>query len=183
MSINQQIVALVGKAGSGKSTAAEYLMAEGGFRRVKFADPLKDMLRAIGLGEEEIEGSLKNEPCAILNGQSPRYAMITLGTEWGRNLIGPDFWTNLWVRRATSKRLVVVDDCRFLNEAAIVRQNGGIIIRIIRPDASGGTNYGTHVSETEQDQIKADFEVENTGTIDDLGRAVLQRSFNKIIRS
>ena len=88
------LLGIHGKAGSGKSTAAQVLI-DGGFKRVKFADPLKNMLRAIGLTDQHIEGDLKEVPCDMLLGQTPRHAMQTLGTEWGRGCIGGEFWTCL----------------------------------------------------------------------------------------
>lgn len=126
------VVAFTGAAGSGKSTAADYLVREHGYVRVKFAGPLKDMMRAIGLGEAEIEGDLKEKSCAALNGRSPREAMQTLGTEFGRKCMGENFWVNLWRAKASDVLdhggRVVVDDCRFPNEAAVVRQLGGMVV-------------------------------------------------------
>lgn len=137
------VVALSGVAGSGKSTAAQYLVDIHGYTRVRFAGPLKAAMAAMGFQDEHIEGGLKETPSALLQGKTPRYAMQTLGTEWGRNIIGEDFWTGLW-RSAADHIIdgggrVVVDDCRFLNEAAAVRKMGGDIYRIIgRGGIAGG---------------------------------------------
>lgn len=142
-----RLVALTGAAGSGKSTATKFLVERHGYTMVKFAGPLKDMLRAIGLGEEHIEGSMKERPDAMLCGKTPRHAMQTLGTEWGRNCIGEDFWAGIWEIRVqrvfNSGGRVVVDDCRFPNEAASVRTKGGMIIKL---DGRGGI-AGQHASE------------------------------------
>lgn len=129
------IIALTGLAGSGKSTASKYLVEKHGYQLVKFAGPLKDMLRAIGLSEAQIEGELKEEPCEWLQGATPRHAMQTLGTQWGRKCIGPFFWIELWVRRVNlivaAGGRVVVDDCRFPNEADEVRKLGGVVWKIV----------------------------------------------------
>ena len=142
-----RLVAFTGPAGAGKSTAAQHLVDKHGFVRVRFAGPLKDMMRAIGLGEAEIEGALKERPSVLLGGKTPRHAMQTLGTEWGRECIGPDFWTGLWGRIARDVMneggRVVVDDCRFENEAEVVRSFGGVIVRLT---GRGGIS-GAHVSE------------------------------------
>lgn len=126
------VVAFTGGAGSGKSTAADYLVREHGYVRVKFAGPLKDMMRALGLGEAEIEGELKEKSCVALNGRSPREAMQHLGTAWGRQRMGENFWVNLWRAKASDVLdhggRIVVDDCRFPNEAAVVRELGGIVV-------------------------------------------------------
>lgn len=144
------IIALIGNAGAGKSTVAEYLTKVHGYHVVKFAAPLKNMLRAIGLTDEEIEGSLKEQPCDLLCGKTPRHAMVTLGTEWGRDHIGSEFWAGLWEEEAclhlNSGQLVVVDDCRFENELAAVKRRGGVAWHIVRPDHAGSSLPG-HRSE------------------------------------
>jgi len=137
------VIALTGRAGSGKSTASKYLVEKHCYQLVKFAGPLKDMLRAIGLSEAQIEGELKEEPCEWLQGATPRHAMQTLGTQWGRACIGPSFWIELWVRRVNQiiaeGGRVVVDDCRFPNEADEVRKLGGVVWRLVgRGGIAGG---------------------------------------------
>lgn len=128
------VVAFTGQAGSGKSTATKYLVEQHGYTLVKFAGPLKDMMRAIGFDDVEIEGELKETENINLWGKTPRHAMQTLGTEWGRNCIHPDFWVGLWRQRVNAVMFgggrVVVDDCRFPNEAAAIRRLGGDIYRI-----------------------------------------------------
>lgn len=162
------VIALTGLAGSGKSTASKYLVEKHGYQLVKFAGPLKDMLRSIGLSEEQIEGSFKEEPCEWLQGKTPRQAMQTLGCEWGRDCIGPDLWTELWVRRVNliiaEGGRVVVDDCRFPNEASEVRSLGGVVWRLV---GRGGI-AGGHESEAGCGQ--PDIEIHNTGEIADLHR-------------
>lgn len=165
-----RLVALCGRAGSGKSTAAEYLTSAHGFTLVKFASPLKDMLRAIGLTERHIEGDLKESPCDLLQGKTPRLAMQTLGTEWGRNLIGAHLWVSAWRSRVesllTQGENVVVDDCRFLNEAAVVRALGGVVVML----EGRAVDVGLHSSETFE--FEPDFRIENTGSLADLRQAI-----------
>jgi hypothetical protein len=141
------IVAFTGLAGSGKSTAAAYLVERHGFQRVRFAGPLKAMMVALGCTHEQIDGSEKETPCDLLGGKTPRHAMQTLGTEWGRNLITPDLWIRAWqnaVAKVPAGVPVVVDDCRFPNEAEAVRFAGGVIVRIERP---GAGTASVHASE------------------------------------
>lgn len=141
------VVAFTGHAGSGKSTATKYLVERHGYTLVKFAGPLKDMCRAIGLTERHIEGDWKEEPCDILCGKSPRDFMQLLGSEFGRDMIGKFFWVELWRARAarvlTNGGRVVVDDCRFPNEAKAIRELGGDIYRLV---GRGGIP-GQHESE------------------------------------
>lgn len=160
------VIALTGLAGSGKSTASKHLIEKHGYQLVKFAGPLKDMLRAIGLSEAQIEGELKETPCAWLQGATPRHAMQTLGTQWGRDCIGARLWTELWVRRVqlilAAGGRVVVDDCRFPNEAEEVRKLGGVVWRLV---GRGGI-AGAH--ESEAGCGAADVEIHNIDDIADL---------------
>lgn len=160
-----KVVALTGLAGSGKSTLADYLIARHGYVRVKFAGPLKAMLKAAGLNDNQIEGDQKETPTRLLQGRTPRYAMQTLGTEWGRSLMGQGFWTFLW-EDAALKVLdnggrVICDDCRFDNEADVVRSVGGVVIEL---QGRGGIPGG-HVSEQ---GVDADIVLHNVGSIADL---------------
>jgi hypothetical protein len=54
-------------------------------------------------------------------------------------------------------RPLIIDDVRYINEAAAIRAVGGIIVRIIRP----GLTPMDHSSETEQQHIIADYTVTN----------------------
>lgn len=143
---SQIIIGFCGKAGAGKSTAAAYLARTYGFERVRFAGPLKAMLAALGCSPDEIDGSAKELPCDLLGGRTPRQAMQTLGTEWGRHLVTPDLWTRAWIRAAEGKSLVVADDVRFANEADLIRGRGGIVVEIFGDEAGSSSGAG-HVSE------------------------------------
>lgn len=154
------IIGLSGRMGSGKSTAAEYLATHYGFARVRFAGPLKAMvagyLATVGASmdrmERLIEGDMKELPCDEFCGRSPRQVMQTLGTDWARDQIAPDFWTRAW-RQAAEAELargapgVIAEDCRFANECEAVRSFSGKVIRIERPSAEPVA--AGHVSEAQ----------------------------------
>jgi hypothetical protein len=161
------LIALTGPKESGKSTIARYLHDTFGYARIRFADPLKDMLRALGLTDYELEGEGKKLPCELLGGHTPRHAMQTLGTEWGRDLISREFWSETWARRADQapSEYVVAEDLRFPNEEFRVRLMGGVIWRVERP-GYGGTDQ--HISETEMNHVKWDRLYTNDGTTEDL---------------
>lgn len=177
------LIGLCGPLGGGKSTAAKILFAKYGYTRMRFAGPLKEMLATIGLNTEQLDGSRKSEPDSkLLCGKTPRWAMQSIGTEWGRKLIGEDIWVNV-VRekiislrqsseRAGLKAMVVIDDVRFPNEVAMIRDLGGVLIKIYGRTPETKPNLFTralrlfglrqpHLSEVYWKTIKADDEIWN----------------------
>ena len=160
-----RLVAFVGPIGSGKSVCADYLCSHYGYTKIKFAGPLKMMLKQMGLTDEHLEGALKEQPCDILAGKTPRWAMQTLGTEWGRDLISENLWGNVWAHRAKQLLLtqpVVTDDCRFQNEAERVQKMGGMVVRVLPPDSSQSTGTAARHS-SEQYDYEVDMVIKNPG--------------------
>lgn len=160
---------------SGKSEVAARLESRG-FQTVKFADPLKDMLRVLlfdHLGydhettERYLEGDLKEAIVPEL-GVTCRHLMRTLGTEWMRKLVCEDGWVRIG-RKSVARRQVagvdvVVDDMRFVNEMDALLDLGGECIRIERPGRERTTD---HASEGGLDDIPMTV-LKNDGTLDDL---------------
>lgn len=151
-------------------------MQRHGFRLAPMAGPLKAMLMAGGLDHADVYGDRKETPNDILGGQTPRLAMQTLGTEWGRGTIHPDIWVNMWAaayrRNAveggyTPLQPVVVDDVRFDNEVEMLRGLGGIIVEVCR----SGFNYST-AHRSEKGVGIVDAKITNNGNIQDLTRKV-----------
>lgn len=164
MQIQINTIGIVGYKGCGKSLVADSLRQTRKFEILKFADPLKDMLRSIGLSDSHIEGDKKELPLPLLCGKTARHAMQTLGTDWGRGMIGDDLWVNLWVERAGVMHdfhdKVVADDVRFENEIDAIHQLGGIVIYIRR----GGFGSDGHASEDAGAlEELCDFSFENEG--------------------
>lgn len=150
-----RLIAFCGYMGSGKTFSADYLVEGLSYTRVKFAGPLKDMLRTMGLDDRHIEGELKDKPSKLLCGRTPRWAMQSLGTEWGRDCIGVDLWGNLWEQQVTklleSGRPVVVDDCRFDNEVMRVKKLGGLVILLKNPTSETGDKHPSECLPTNPD--------------------------------
>jgi len=170
------VVAFIGPAGCGKSTAAACLVGRG-YSLLKFAHPIKMMLRVIGLEEEHLEGDQKELPCDLLGGASPRRGMQTLGTEWGRRLIHPDIWVNAWMREAVWRlqngQRLVIDDLRYPNELDAVLRLGGVTLRIVRRDAH---QCEAHDSETQHI-------ISQRVIVNDLGREDFLKSVTETLDS
>jgi hypothetical protein len=181
-----RIVALSGPAGSGKSEVAKHLVENFGFELVKFASPLKDMLRVFYMTQglldpveidRRIEGDLKEDPCPYLCGRTPRHAMQTIGTEWGRDSIHPDFWIRAWSRRvALVPGPVVTDDCRFENEAkAILAEHGDVIL--LKPKALRRSR-SSHTSESGLPEDLVSHAITNDSTLAALFEKVAEFVFD-----
>lgn len=158
-----QIVGITGRKQSGKTTAAEYLALKlVGHYNCSFADPIKRMLRILGLDEEQLNGSAK-EACDLRYGKSPREMMQTLGTEWGRNTIDPDIWLRALSHQIGDSK-ALIHDVRFGNEAEYVRERG-VLIHVVRYLGPGDDD---HESEGGVPWKEGDILVENYGGKEEL---------------
>lgn len=166
------ILGLVGLAGSGKSTAAVYLVEKYGFKQINFKDALvaevkdrfPDLLRVIATenGKEKHRTELIDVDSLFTNKPylpAVRALLQNHGTEVRRR-DNPRYWFDKWMKKAQSNNAlgnnIVCDDCRFLNEADAIHLVGGQILRISRTDITEAMN---HASETEQLKIEHDMEL------------------------
>ncbi len=168
---NFRVIAFAGAAGSGKDTAAEYLVKHCGYARYAFAEPLKAALNAMfGWTMEQWNDREWKEALQVDIGKSPRQMAQTLGTEWGRELVNRDLWLKLAQRKLDQARHaglagVVFTDCRFANEAHFVLENGGLVLHISRPGIGA---VSAHVSEQMLPSYLVTDVIVNDGGIIDL---------------
>ena len=172
-----RLISFSGKEGSGKTFCADFLCSRHGYVKIKMATPIKEMIRTLGLNDNHIEGHLKDVPCDILDGRTPRWAMQSLGTEWGRSLISENLWLNRWAeivqQNLTMNSSVVVDDTRFPNELKRVRELNGVIIGLKR----NATNEDSHSSSFDSwDELDADFIIDNDESWDEFKLEMKMRS-------
>jgi hypothetical protein len=130
------IIGLCGAARAGKTTVANLLVDALGFEEVSFAGPIRSFVRNMLDVDAATFDHLKDVPHPLLGDKTPRFAMQTLGTEWGRTTLSPTLWIDLCaakVRRlAACGKHVVISDVRFDNEALAIRALGGVIWHVER---------------------------------------------------
>jgi hypothetical protein len=176
------IIGFAGRKGAGKDTAAAVLTARG-FHLVKFAGPLKAALAGLlavqGLSPQAIadmlEGPLKETPSPFFGGCTPRWAMQSLGEQWGRKLLSPDLWVEAAMREARMfGQDVVISDVRYPNEVAAIKAEGGLVARVRRP---GLVWADAHVSERQIDALDVDLEITNDAPSAEAFRACVASAF------
>ncbi len=172
-----RIIALSGKYGTGKDSAADAVVmhfSHAGFKvlHLKFADALK-RASAIMTGTAEDDQYSVAGKCKQVNGLGDmtvaRFQQV-LGTV-ARVHIHPDIWVVPVIARCLAEPATcfVISDCRFPNEVSAIHAAGGVVIRLNRradliSAASTAGRDPTHVSETALDDYGAfDLVVENNG--------------------
>lgn len=152
------IIGLIGFKQVGKSTAASYLETEYGFVRHNFKGGLINHIKERFPDVLALLMVLYNMTMDELFDKKPplmRALMVNVGTDDKRR-DNPNHWIDIYYTTLPAGR-VVTDDVRFINEAKIIKDCQGILIRLTRPDLTTG---GDHASETEQLQIVADYTIE-----------------------
>lgn len=167
------VIGVAGRARAGKDSVAEAILRMGGgVYRYSFADPMRAMVKA-GFGvdaTDEFWQRHKEDACTVFRGRSLRYVMQTLGTEWGRDFIDPEIWVSLAADTLSVRGPgMVIADCRFPNEAAWIRQAGGLLIHVVRPDGPG---VRAHLSEAGIARDVRDPLIVNDGSLKELYEAV-----------
>ncbi|MEY2688780.1 MAG: hypothetical protein RL375_2978 [Pseudomonadota bacterium] len=174
------LIGIAGRAGSGKTAAANYLEQQYDLQAAAFAEPLKDLLEQMfldrGVDHAHLhEPGLKTTPIPQFYGLTARQLMQRIG-DWGRS-IDAEYWVDQLAHRlgmaapAVADRFpihdrIVISDVRYFNEAAWVAARGGVLIRLTR-DSAGPA--GTHSSESQIDRLLVHWDVRNNGpTLDHL---------------
>ena len=151
------IIGITGLIASGKSTATEYLVKQHDYQELAFANALKyACMEIFGLDKQQVFGTQKDkETIDTFWKVSPRQLLQIVGSAIrGLGTIFPQL-THIWVKRVernikkiieTDKK-IIVSDVRYSDEAKMILDMGGIIIKIKRLDAEN--NRDLHESENQ----------------------------------
>lgn len=160
------IVGLSGYARSGKDTVAGLLLD---YERRAFADAIRQALYVLNpyLGNNLTVADLVDEyGWEVAKSDSEvRRLLQVLGTEVGRKMIHNDIWVTMATKDLNPDDKVVFADVRFPNEAQAIKDLGGQIWRVNRPEAEP---VNAHTSETAMNDWPFDAILTNDGTLEDL---------------
>ncbi len=153
------IIGISGKKCSGKTTLAKVIAElKSDTVIINFADALKEeVAEACKVTVEHIESNKKDF----------RTILQWYGTDFRRKQDN-EYWLKRWMNKCLKTipepKLVIAADVRFKNEADLIKQIGGIVIRVNRVS----TVVDNHPSETELDDYPFDLVISNNGTLDEL---------------
>jgi hypothetical protein len=181
-------IALIGKARSGKDTAAAFLVTERSYTRIAFADPLKEMALSIDplipagriIGQQihvRLSALVRDVGWEYAKDKYPEVRRTLQSIGQTQREFDADYWVNVARRKIDAAEdwnmPVVVTDVRYENEADMLRARGFRLVRIIRPQTQQPGDLGEHTSETEQDHIRAEYQIYNDFDLGQLRQGIL----------
>jgi hypothetical protein len=188
-----KLIGVSGRKHNGKDTVGNYLVEVYDYKRIAFADKLKEACMIIfGLTKEQVFDETLKDVVDNYWGVSPRIILQYVGTDLLRNqlkTIIPHIDNNIWVK-AVHKQILdelkkdplqkfVITDVRFENEIQFIKEMGGVNIRITRPTIE---NNDTHSSENQLQKCKVDYDIINDNTLESLYMTV-DETLHDIFRS
>ena len=187
------IIGICGLIGSGKGTVADILVDQG-FKKVSFADKLKDGVstifgwdRAMLEGDTDESRTWREQRDDFWSAETkmevtPRLVLQLFGTDCMRNGFDDGVWVSLLKKTILDNPgNYVVPDVRFENEISMLRDIGGEVWEVKRgadPQwlieyESTGVEPTVHASEWKWIKSKKDLVIENNSTLAELNRQVL----------
>lgn len=167
-----KVIGITGKKFHGKDTAAEIFKLFLGVDKtliMSFASPIKNAIKTLFLlNESQLSGSSKENYCWTFNNgekvnmMTPRIIMQKFGDAM-KSTFGNDIFLKNMKNRIidceNNYKYIIISDVRFNNEAELIKNYGGIIVKI---DASKRVNNDDkHISENGIDNKFIDYYLDN----------------------
>jgi hypothetical protein len=174
-----KVIGITGRKYNGKDTLGNLFVSNFGYKKLAYANPLKEACRCIfNFNDDQLYGDKKEIEDEFWH-VTPRKVFQYVGTDMFRTHIKeviPHVENNIWVEVVKKQILddwkhdpnskFVVTDVRFPNEAKMIQDLGGIVVRVRRDCVN--TDIDTHPSELMIEQLDVDYELPNNGTVDEL---------------
>lgn len=182
------LVGIAGFMGAGKDAVADFLVENHGYGKTFMSEPLAEALYRLnpwipGVSFPERDRMRYQEHVdAVGYTEAKRHPEVrrllqVLGTEVGRDLIGPDTWTNVASKRLDEIREsqgAVITGIRYPNELEMIRQAGGFMVWVDRPEITAArakqAELAAHSSETSVTAADCHYAVLNDETLEILAK-------------
>ena len=187
-------IAISGKANSGKDTISKmfcelihpfHKYTKNHCKIIAFADPIKNIIKTMYpqidplhlFGSSEYRGEII--PGSFVDGVPLTIRRLLQDFGEGCKKYNPKIWIDVFdnkLKKCEKDKIniVIASDLRFIDELNYLRENGFVLIRLLKPD---DVPQMSHISETQQNQIKDEefnFIINNDGTLNDLNNKVLE---------
>jgi hypothetical protein len=168
------LIGFTGKAGSGKDTAASIFNPRAVF--LSFADPIKKSSKILfNLSDDQLTDRILKETVDNRWNISPREIFQKIGTNM--KLVHNDVFIIGMKERIQQEinkgtEYIIITDARFENECKLIKELNGKIIKIIRNSSKLTSNTKLHESETQELDKYVDYNINNTGTLEELTRII-----------
>jgi dephospho-CoA kinase len=173
------VIGCIGVQGAGKDEICNYLSETKSFIKVGFSDPIYQLLWEMNpiisvedYGDEIIDyrSAVRKKGMDYVkrNYDEIRRWLQIIGTEYGRDVFGPDCWIRALDARIKDSPLVAVRDVRFENEIDYIRSRGGFVVWVQSNRAPERDT--SHTSEKLVFADHADYTVQNNTTLVELYR-------------
>ena len=193
----QPNVAIVGEFASGKTTLANTLIENFGFRRVSFAGRLKEMAAAVYESGSVVDKAKEYEVWPLDSEDSFDISGREVLQQLGQSVKSMDrlFWVRWLLNDIDAGKYgdgpFVTDDCRFVYEADALRDRGFVIVRVMTPLKTRMQRYEltygrvptetemNHPSETEVQNIEWDILLDGTQPVVDLASDLIHDLYER----
>lgn len=164
----KKVIVISGLAGSGKTTAANYIEQKYNFKQLALGDKLKQLtfklLKIFNVPIKSID-DLYNP----IKKQEYRKYLQLIGTECCRSVFNSDFWCDQLIKEINNYDKIIISDVRFENEYNYFKNKYDITsIKIVRD----GIKIMNHQSEQEINNIKSDYIIYNNSSISELYKLI-----------
>ena len=172
------IIGISGFKGSGKDSLGEILTTTFGWRKMSFAQPIKDLTHTtFGIDKAILSGTdgereLRELPLPDWFNLTSREILQKVGMSFRENL-HEDVWVRILEKQYENcKEHVVITDVRFPNEVKMIEKHG-FVVCVKRP----GFNGDSHASETALANHTFSYGFNNDGT-----KEALQAKFYNFLK-
>lgn len=177
-----------------------------------FADPIREIGRMFGFTAEQLSDQRLKETFVHPDWNiTPRTFMQRVGSDMFRNNLHADCWVMLMKQKLMTlikdceentgresaclfaptaaegnllpRRIAIISDVRFPNEAEMIRSLGGVIIRVNRPSMVTSGEWKNHESERHISTLNVDVDFFNTAPSAEEAKKEAGKMFKEVCKN